>query len=75
VAEGFTLTVFLRASPGIDGAILLDNQPTDTIDQARGIVYLIAKERSIPENEVPSISACSMSDRRAVLQTKPAWQW
>jgi hypothetical protein len=52
VAEGFTLTVFLRASPGIDGAILLDNQPTDTIDQARGIVYLIGKERSILENEV-----------------------
>jgi hypothetical protein len=52
VAEGFTLTVFLRASPGIDGAILLADQAADTVDEARGVVSLIAKERSIPEADV-----------------------
>jgi hypothetical protein len=52
VAEGFTLTVFLRASPGIDGAILLADQSVDSISVARGVVSMIAKERSIPEADV-----------------------
>jgi hypothetical protein len=44
VAEGFTLTIFLRASPGIDGAILLADQSVDSISEARGVVSMIAKE-------------------------------
>jgi hypothetical protein len=49
VAEGFTLTVFLRAAPGLDGAILLAEQSADTVDEARGVIRRIAKERSISE--------------------------
>jgi hypothetical protein len=50
VAKGFTLTVFLRYSPGIDGAILLADQSVDSISVARrGVVSMIAKEQSIPE--------------------------
>jgi hypothetical protein len=52
VAEGFTLTIFLRASPCIDGAILLADQSVDSISVARGVVSMIAKERSIPEADV-----------------------
>jgi hypothetical protein len=49
VAEGFTVTVFLRAAPGLDGAILLAEQSADTIDEACGVIRRIAKERSISE--------------------------
>jgi hypothetical protein len=52
VAAGFTVTVFLRTAPGLDGAILLADQPADTIDEACGIISLIAKERSISEDDV-----------------------
>ena len=52
VAEGYTVTAFLRTSPGFDRAMLLADQPADTIDEARGIIIMIAKERSISEDDV-----------------------
>jgi hypothetical protein len=52
VLDGYTVTIFLRTSPGIDGAKLLADQPAGTIDEARGIIEMVARERSIPEDDV-----------------------
>ena len=52
VVDGYTVTIFLRTSPGIDGAVLLADQPAGTIDEARGIIHNIARERSISEQDV-----------------------
>jgi hypothetical protein len=52
VIEGFTVTIYLRAAPDVDGATLLVDQAADTIDEARGVIRRIAKERSIPEPDI-----------------------
>jgi hypothetical protein len=50
--DGFTVTIFLRTSPGFHGDTLLIDQATNNIDEAREIVSLAARQRSIPEDEV-----------------------
>jgi hypothetical protein len=52
VAEGYTVTIYLRTAPGLDGATQLADQPADTVDEAREVIRRTAKERSIPEADV-----------------------
>jgi hypothetical protein len=38
VANGYAVTVWLRTSAGLDGARIVADQPSDTINEARGII-------------------------------------
>jgi hypothetical protein len=52
VIDSYTVTVFLRTAPGLDGAKLLADQSADTIDDARGIIGKLARDQSIPEQDI-----------------------
>ena len=48
----FNVTIFLRTSPHLLEDRLLIDQPTGTIDEACGIISLVARRRLISANEV-----------------------
>jgi hypothetical protein len=52
VTEGFTVTVSLQTSPGLDGASIMADQPADTIEEARGVISRIARECWVPDDDV-----------------------
>jgi hypothetical protein len=65
VVEGFTVTVSLRTSPGLDGARLLADQPADTIDEARGVISNFARECWISDDDVEiDIRLCDLGPPR-----------
>ena len=52
VAEGYTVTVYHRTAPGDDGTELLEDQPADTLEEARGIISLVARGCLISDDDV-----------------------
>jgi hypothetical protein len=50
--DRFNVTVFLLTSPDFHQDRLLIDQPTDTIDEARAIVMLVARQQLIAEDNV-----------------------
>ena len=49
--DGYTVTVSLRTAPGDETEVLAD-QPADTIDEARGIISLVARGCLISDDDV-----------------------
>jgi hypothetical protein len=52
VADGYTVTVWLRTSAGLDGARIVADQPADTINEARGIISKHARECWVSDDDV-----------------------
>jgi hypothetical protein len=52
VADGYTVTVWLRTSAGPDGARIVADPPADTINEGRGIISKHARECWISDDDV-----------------------
>jgi hypothetical protein len=49
---GYVVTVYHRTAPGGDGTELLADQPADTLEEARGIIGLVARGCLISDDDV-----------------------
>jgi len=71
VTEGCTVTVSLRTSSGLGGTKILAGQPADTIDEARGIIAMFARDCWICDDDIEIDIRLDLSPRHTVSQIKP----
>jgi hypothetical protein len=52
VADGFTVTVWLRQSAGLDTSVLLTDEPIGSIDGARAVISSYAMAKGVRPSHV-----------------------